>query len=232
MFFDNHIHLARLPHSDEISEILLRECYGFIAVACEPWEWEIVEKHPHWPAAYGIHPMIAATQNASLSKLRLLLERHPNAQVGEAGLDKRYPGYEPGGIQEKTFVEQAKMAMELHRDLQIHCVGDYSRIVKILKQIGFGKTSRGRPIFHRFCGDKGIVQAGIPLNARFSLHKDSFRKKSTQEALSLIPPKAIQFETDADENTQFPQDAGPQEIFKLLTDKLKELENRFKEIIP
>ena len=232
-FFDSHLHLARLPQALEVARELHGRGYRYTAVACEPWEWEAVLEL--WKEAsakgwqegsglsFGIHPeIIGKIGEQDFHDLEEVLERFPDAQVGEAGLDKRYPGYEPGGLQEETFRKQAKLAIKLGRNLQIHCVGDYGRVVKILREAGFSdsKCATGekwaRPIFHRFGGDAGIVKAGLSLGALFSIHADSLRKKSTREALSLIPRDNLLFETDADEtfcaSHGLSEDASPQDI--------------------
>ena len=222
---DFHLHLARLSNPESIADELNRRGYHYVDVGCEPWEWakvrELHAKVPHGNAgednaaeknraAYGIHPMIAdkATEE-DFATLRKFLESDPDAQVGEAGLDRRFPGYEPGGVQETVFRRQAELALELGRDLQIHCVGDYMRIVKVLREAGFkasphdnstATVNAPRPVFHRFGGDISAVRAGIELGAIFSLHKDSFRKKSTAAAIPLIPRDCVRFETDADES--------------------------------
>ena len=221
--------------------------YRYRAVACEPWDWKALQEL--WEKAsaegwlegcgfaFGIHPMIAAdiaskhqddSSEDCWSELRRLLEKIPDAQVGEAGLDKRYAGYELGGAQEAVFRRQAKMAFELGRDLQIHCVGDYGRIVQILKEVELP-----HPIFHRFGGDAGIVKAGKPLGALFSIHADSLRKKATREALGLIPQASLLFETDADEtfcescglSTATPQACTPRQIADALVDRLNQVQN-------
>ena len=214
---DFHLHLARLSNPESIADELNRRGYHYVDVGCEPWEWAKVrdlkragnraEKNR---AAFGLHPMIAdkATEE-DFATLRKFLESDPDAQVGEAGLDRRFPGYEPGGVQETVFRRQAELALELGRDLQIHCVGGYARIVKVLREAGFkasphdnstATVNAPRPVFHRFGGDISAVRAGIELGAIFSLHKDSFRKKSTVAAIPLIPRDCVRFETDADEN--------------------------------
>ena len=206
---DFHLHLARLPDPRELDRQLAQCGYRYIAVACEPWEWDAVaglEKGSREDGnsglegvAYGVHPMVATeTSEEQFSRLADYLRGNSRAMVGEAGLDKRFPGYEAGGAQEKVFLRQAKLALELGRDLQIHCVGDYGRIVKLLQSAGFDGHGP-RPVFHRFGGDIGTVRAALPLGALFSLHADSFRKKSTAAAISLIPHENIRFETDADE---------------------------------
>lgn len=218
--FDFHIHLARLPQKKQLTQLLLDRNYDFIAVSCEPWEWEEVSQLKKefsteikpFKVTYGIHPMIAAqASRETLAQLRTRLEEDPLAMVGEAGIDKRYPGYDDGA-QDQIFLAQAGLALELKRDLQIHCVGDYMHVLKLLEEAGFESdalTDRAtsapsreapRPIFHRFGGDANFVKKALPFGALFSLHEDSFRKKSTAAAIKLIPESNVFFETDADES--------------------------------
>ncbi len=218
--FDFHLHPARLPHPDALQEALSAAGYGFVAIACEPWEWEAVAKMGPCDRAFGIHPMVAAqVSDADFGRLEGYLRGDPASFVGECGLDRRYPGYGAGGVQEAVFVRQVELARDLRRDLQIHCVGDYGRIVALLKAAHYppkgpipdaanneAMTSDEanlvpRPVFHRFGGDAGIVRAALPMGAIFSLHADSFKKKSTLAALPLIPEQNVRFETDADETT-------------------------------
>jgi len=218
--FDFHIHLARLPQKKQLTQLLLDRNYDFIAVSCEPWEWEEVSQLKKefsteikpFKETYGIHPMIATqVSSETLAQLRTRLEEDPFAMVGEAGIDKRYPGYNDG-TQDQIFLAQAGLALELKRDLQIHCVGDYMHVLKLLEEAGFesvAQTDRAtsapsreapRPIFHRFGGDANFVRKALPYGALFSLHEDSFRKKSTAAAIKLIPESNVFFETDADES--------------------------------
>ena len=233
--FDFHIHLARLPQKKQLTQLLYNGNYDFIAVACEPWEWDetaqLKKEHSTelkpFKTAYGIHPMIAAQANDEmLAKMRDFLQEDEMAMVGEAGIDKRYPGYDDG-TQDRIFVFQAKLAFELKRDLQIHCVGDYQRILKLLSEAGFpqkqmqGKNMQElqvltrlqeapRPIFHRFGGDLSTVKKALAYGSLFSLHADSFQKKSTAKAIPFIPQERVFFETDADE-TFLPKNATKNE---------------------
>lgn len=205
--FDFHLHLARLPQSESVGERLLEAGCGFNNVACEPWEWEKSLKMLESAAfagvdrqnfAFGIHPMVAAqvTDN-DWRRLEEIL-RSENFSVGECGLDKRFAGYEPAGVQERLYKKQVRLAQELNRPLQVHCVGDYFRALKITLSAPLPQV-----IFHRFGGDTAFVKTALKhLGDRviFSLHADSFHKKSTAAAIGLIPPAQIRFETDADES--------------------------------
>lgn len=204
--YDFHLHLARLPQPRTVAQALLDQNYRFNAIACEPWEWEILQKMEDRLFEgscryYGIHPIIANDmEERDWERLEALLDNFPEAGVGEAGIDKRYEGYEESGAQEEAFRRQVELALKYNRDLQIHCVGDYGRIVKILKECGYPKKgSPARPVFHRFGGDISVVKSAQCLNPIFSLHRDSFRKKSTLASLPHIPTEQVRIETDADE---------------------------------
>ena len=201
--FDFHLHLARLPHPEQLAKVLLDRGYHYTAIACEPWEWEILDKidlGEKCTKAYGIHPMIATkVTEQDWTRLAELLKKNPDAAVGECGIDKRYEGY--NGIQEQVFSRQVKLARDVNRDIQIHCVGDYSRIMRNLKECGYpSKGSTSHSVFHRFGGDASIVRTAQEFNPIFSLHADSFRKKSTAATIAKIPEEQVRFETDADEN--------------------------------
>lgn len=218
--YDFHLHLSRLPHPAEVANLLKQAGTSYNNIACEPWEWEKSLEMGE-TRAFGIHPMIATkVSEGEWGRLIEILKQHPNAQVGECGLDKRFDDYEPGGVQEQVFRRQAQLAKELGRTLHIHCVGDYLRVVEILEAVGFGggntaagtatgtaietaASSATQVVFHRFGGDISAAKAILKAfgdRAIFSLHVDSFRKKSTAAAIKEIPQTRVRFETDADES--------------------------------
>ena len=209
MPFDSHIHLGRLPHPEELAIKLDHMGYTYNAVACEPGEWnslweiwqKLSLKNKGCNLAFGIHPMSVTSANESHKReLRDYLERDNGFMVGETGLDRRFPEYGNGEQQEQWFLFQAKLALELKRDLQIHCVGDYGRVITLLKKVGFGKNSNGpRPIFHRFGGDVGAARQIVNMGGLISVHPSTLTKKSSRMALAEIPKESLLFETDADE---------------------------------
>lgn len=230
--YDFHLHLARLPHSNVVATALMEQGYRFNAVACEPWEWEILQKMDEGlfvgaTRSYGIHPVIACdVEERDWERLESLLENFPDAGVGEGGLDRRYPGYEDGGLQETVFRRQVELARDLNRNLQIHCVGDYGRIVKILRECGFPlKGSPARPVFHRFGGDISVVKSARPLNPIFSLHRDSFHKKSTLAAMGQMLSEQIRIETDGDESFCTAGDRTVDEIVAALKKELSSVQD-------
>ena len=124
------------------------------------------------------------------------------------------------------------LAREYHRDLHIHCVGDYNRILKILKECDYpNKPKRGHAaahtVFHRFGGDISIVLGAQKMNPLFSLHQDSFHKKCTLDAIPQIPAEQLRFETDADETfctANLIKNESADKIAEALIEHLKETE--------
>lgn len=208
--YDSHIHITRLPHPRELAQELGRIGYAYTAVACEPGEWETLWKlwldldlkSKGGNLTFGIHPMaIAQATETHKAELRRILERDSGFMVGEAGLDRRFPEYGAGELQEQWFTLQAELALELKRDFQIHCVGDYGRAIALLKQAGFGKTKEGpRPIFHRFGGDTGTARQILEMGGLLSVHPSTLTKKSSRMAVAELPKEVLLFETDADES--------------------------------
>ena len=210
--FDFHLHLARLPQPMMLARALQKKGLCFNAIACEPTEWEVLQQmdanlFEGSTRSYGIHPVVATdVTEADWERLETILVDNPDAGVGECGLDKRYPGYSAteSSHQEAAFKRHVELALRLNRDLHIHCVGDYGRIIKILKDCNYpGRKHPNKPmvhtVFHRFGGDISTVKSAQELNPIFSLHQDSFHKKATLDAIPQIPAEQIRFETDADE---------------------------------
>lgn len=237
--FDFHLHLARFARPEEAATALLQEGCGFNSIACEPWEWEssleLMNKLKGKGRAmdksqavgvqwfFGIHPMVANSVSAKdWSRLEEILRSCPQVQVGECGLDKRFEGYEEGGQQDQVLQRQLELAAELGREVQIHCVGDYHRVLREILKCDCATIPQ--VVFHRFGGDVSMVKSALKMlgeRAVFSLHADSFRKKSTVAAIREIPANQVRFETDADDETWNAE---------LVTENIKNIDKSFASI--
>jgi TatD DNase family protein len=95
--------------------------------ATQEADWAVVENladtEPGFVfPAFGIHPWHAHTATSGWQeKLRFLLEKHPQASIGECGLDT-WISQPPLEIQRPIFLDQLRLARELDRPLTVHCL--------------------------------------------------------------------------------------------------------------
>lgn len=218
MVYDSHFHLPKLPQPAKLLEELHKIGYYGESSACFPEEWDfqisLLKGSPHFSQCIGIHPEIATTiSEEDISRLQFLLERNPNISLGECGLDKRFKGYEPNGLQEIIFRKQICLARDYHRKIIIHCVGDYGRLIKILQE----ELPRKYPIyFHRYAGTPNITKATLEFEASFG----------NPSHLEFIPKDKILFETDADQHfCSLAQ--TPSEIASLLKQSLSRIIDKY-----
>jgi len=145
--------------------------------------------------AFGIHPWHAHTAGPGwLERLRELLEKHPQASIGECGLDRwvSAPGLE---IQRPVFREQVRLARELDRPLTVHCLRAWGALFEV-----FADTPPpSRFLMHSFGGSNETARRLIPLGAWFSFsgHFLHPRKSAVLEVFQNLPPARILLETDA-----------------------------------
>lgn len=214
MLFDSHFHLPRLPQPKTLLQELLKINYHGESSACFPNEWEfqisLLKNISNFSQCLGVHPEIASKISPKdMEHLKEILLKNPEIAIGECGLDKRFDGYSPLGIQEKIFITQLQLACELDRKVVIHCVGDYFRLIKILKNY----LPQNHPVyFHRYAGNSEITEQALYFNATFGNPR---HKKA-------IPCERICFETDADEHFCQPKQSSA-EIAYILKKYLEDL---------
>ncbi|MEO7100677.1 MAG: TatD family hydrolase [Luteolibacter sp.] len=145
--------------------------------------------------AFGIHPWHAHTASPGWQeKLRQLLENHPQASIGECGLDTwiSEPAME---IQRPVFLDQLRLARELDRPVTIHCLKAWGALFD-----AFAETPPPpRFLMHSFGGSIETARRLIPLGAYFSfsgyfLHP---KKSVVLDIFRKIPHDRILLETDA-----------------------------------
>jgi TatD DNase family protein len=145
--------------------------------------------------AFGIHPWRAHTATPGWQdRLRSLLENHPQASIGECGLDTWIA--EPSMvIQQPVFLDQLRLARELARPLTIHCLKAWSALFDAFSEA----PPPPRFLMHSFGGSIETARRLIPLGAYFSFsgHFLHPRKSSVLEVFRQLPHDRILLETDA-----------------------------------
>lgn len=143
--------------------------------------------------SYGVHPWYCDGWDTDAeSELLDILERNPEAQVGEIGLDSKR-----GSVAEQmpVFRRQLGIASEFGRIVSIHDIGCEKEILDAVREIGRG--CRGI-VLHSYSSDsyvKPFTEAGcmFSINPRI-LSRSEVRLK---RLLSSIPSDRLLLESDA-----------------------------------
>lgn len=183
-----------------------------VNATCET-DWPAVEAlalaHPDFiTPAFGIHPWMAhSSEDGWRERLAGLLEKHPQASIGECGLDQwvASPSLE---IQRPVFQNQLRLAREMRRPVTIHCLKAWGPLFETFTEC----PPPPRFLMHSFGGSIETARRLVPLGAYFSfsgyfLHP---HKAAVLEVFRQLPRERILLETDApdmlppDENISHP----------------------------
>ncbi|HEX7261742.1 MAG TPA: TatD family hydrolase [Luteolibacter sp.] len=157
---------------------------------------ELVSRAPDFILpCFGIHPWHAHTASPGWQdKLKSLLEKHPQAAIGECGLDQWVtdPSLE---FQCPVFIDQLRLARELDRPLAIHCLKAWGALFDAFTE----SPPPPRFLMHSFGGSIETARRLIPLGAYFSFsgHFLHPRKSAVLEVFKKLPHDRILLESDA-----------------------------------
>lgn len=144
--------------------------------------------------AFGIHPWKArSASDGWRERLACLLEKHPQASIGECGLDQ-WVAEPPLEIQRPVFMAQLEIARAMGRPVTIHCLKAWGALLDALAE-----TPPPRFLMHSFGGSIEIARRLLPLGAWFSFsgHFLHSRKAAVLEVFRKLPRERILLETDA-----------------------------------
>lgn len=200
---DAHNHLQDPRLGDPAPVIAAMRSAGIgrcVVNATREADWPTVESlalaYPDFVVpAFGIHPWQAHTATAGwLERLAGILEKHPQASIGECGLD-HWISSPPMGVQRQVFRDQLRLARAMDRTLTIHCLKAWRGLFETFAEAppppGF--------LMHSYGGSIEVARRMIPLGAYFSfsgyfLHE---RKSAVLEVFRQLPHDRILLETDA-----------------------------------
>lgn len=203
--FDAHVHLQDPRLADRLSDTLDAAVKaGVTRMLCcglsEP-DWPLVSRiaqtHPGIVLpAFGLHPCDCATRSDHwLETLRAFLLDHPEAAVGETGLDR--PAESANAeAQEAVFQAQLLLARELHRPLVVHNRRATDRLLALLD--AEGPLPDGL-LLHSFGGPSELIARFQPFNAWFSFSASATwpSARRVRDALRAVPRDRLLLETDA-----------------------------------
>jgi len=166
---------------------------------------EIAERFDFYATA-GVHPHHARDCDATTIDALRQLAQHPKVvAIGECGLDFNR-NYSPHPDQEKWFVAQLELALELKKPLFLHSRDAHPRLSQILKTHGVQ-----RAVAHCFTGEREELRACLDLGLYIGITGwicDERRGTHLLQLVRDIPADRLLLETDSPYLT--PRDMRPQ----------------------
>ena len=158
------------------------------------------------PFTAGVHPHHAKDFEArTVDALRQLAKNPACVAVGECGLDFNR-NYSPHPDQEKCFIAQLELGLELNKPLFLHSRDAHPRVSEILSSY-----KPKRAVAHCFTGEREELRAYLDLGLYIGITGwicDERRGKHLLELIKEIPPDRLLLETDSPYLT--PRDLKPQ----------------------
>ena len=163
-----------------------------------------------WPetvyATAGVHPHHAREcDETTIAALRMLARQPRVVAIGECGLDFNR-NYSPHPDQEKWFVAQLELGIELNKPLFLHSRDAFPRFPEILKKYKLPKA-----VAHCFTGARDELHAYLDLGLYIGITGwicDERRGAHLLELVRDIPADRLMLETDSPYLT--PRDMRPQ----------------------
>ncbi len=156
---------------------------------------EIAQKHENIYAAVGIYPEFANnTTILDIEEIRELGKQEKVVAIGEIGLD--YHGENVDKAKQKwLFIEQLKIAHELHLPFCIHCRNAAEDVYQILSENRHLIENSG--LMHCYSEGANWVKKFLELGLYISFSGNITFKKSDRSFLREIPLDKILIETDS-----------------------------------
>ena len=166
---------------------------------------EIAERFDFHSTA-GVHPHHARDcDDTTITALREVAQHPRVVAIGECGLDFNR-NYSPHPDQEKWFIAQLELGLELGRPLFLHSRDAHPRFAQILRHHGVKNA-----VAHCFTGEKDELHAYIELGLYIGITGwicDERRGKHLLQLVRDIPADRLLLETDSPYLT--PRDMRPQ----------------------
>lgn len=205
-FIDTHIHLQDVMSSNAtniINTARKRGCAKMFCVSARESDWVKIETLSElFPKTivpvFGIHPWhIQTCRQGWEDRLQILLQSHPQALIGEIGLDGLKPDI---ALQKQVFAVQLKLAQNLHRPAIIHAV----KAVPLMDD--FWSLLPQKFVFHGFNGKADFLHKILKFNGYIGVGFGLLKTPKAKEILSDIPENKLLLETDAPFGATYPWD--------------------------
>lgn len=196
-FIDTHIHLQDYK-SINATDIILQApktgCAKLICVSSVETDWEKVSAYyasnPQYIVpAFGLHPwFLDAINSDSIYKLEEYIQAHPQALIGECGLDKlKNQNIEQ---QKHIFAQHLKLSHQYNRPLIIHSV----KAQDLMED--FWNLLPDKFVFHSYNGKPDFLKKIIKQGGYIGLSASILNNPHLADILHLVPDNKLLLETD------------------------------------
>ena len=211
--FDSHCHLDDKRYENDRREVLNRAREAGIercmVVGIDPETTRkairIAESHSGVVASVGVHPHDAARCSETILEDLIQLADHPKVRAwGEIGLDFNRM-YAPRDDQERWFLRQLEIALQLDLPLIFHERDTEGRFLAMLQAFG-APALRG--VVHCFSGNRRELEAYLELGLSIGITgivTMQQRGEVLRALVPLIPDDRLLVETDAPYLTPSPE---------------------------
>lgn len=195
-YTDSHIHLQDYKPQDVknvVTNAVKNKVTTFVNASAHPNDWpaieELADTYSGIIPAFGVHPWyIDDIPPNWLQELEKLLQKYPQAFIGECGIDRlKNPQTER---QLQILLPHIELAQRYKRPLIIHAVRADAIFTGLLSQLP------PQTVFHSYTGSiewgKKLQSAGFYLGLNFSV----LRKKNSLELINNLDLNHILVETD------------------------------------
>lgn len=149
-----------------------------------------------WSTA-GVHPHDASSWSEHVAdSIRQLSQDEKVVAVGECGLDFNR-NFSTPAEQERAFIAQLELAVELQLPLFLHCRDAYPRFIALLKPY---LSQIPGAVVHCFTDDQAALEAYLASDLSIGITGwicDERRGLELRQIVSLIPDDKLLIETDA-----------------------------------
>jgi len=201
---DSHCHLDFQDFDTDRDEVLRHAVRAGVrhivipGVRAATWAdlLDLCRHRPNLFPALGLHPyFIHAHQTSDLDWLAAQLDAHPQAVVGEIGLDATCSDIHQ---QRMLFTAQVELACEYSRPVVVHHRKTQSELLQVLKKYR-DKLPEIPGVIHAFSGSyeqaKAWADLGFKLGVGGTLTYE--RAQKTRAALTQIASNSLVLESDA-----------------------------------
>jgi len=201
--FDSHCHLQDERLAGDLEGVMQRAREAGVARFCccgsSPSDWSAVEqcsaRFQGVVPAFGLHPWYLADGPTDwMERLRSLLLDHPEAPLGEIGLDHAIET--DRAAQAEVFRLQMELALDLDRPVSVHIRKAWGALLETLDNLPHLPPA---VIVHAYSGGAELVPALAERNVFFSFSGSLTRpgnRRGTAAAVA-VPADRLLLESDA-----------------------------------